>query len=133
MTGGTALVSGALLLSVACGFGGYKHGLETGRLRADEESRDAVDRANAERDMLRGQLEKAALLYLEAEQNRQSTHREIVRESTKFIDRPVYRNVCIDADGVRTLDRAAGNANARDPGAPSGEAGGAAESTARGG
>lgn len=42
--------------------------------------------------------------------------REIYRESHTITERPVYRNVCIDADGVRLLDRAAATANGADRG-----------------
>lgn len=37
---------------------------------------------------------------------RQAAVREIDHETTTVIERPVYRNVCVDADGVSLLDRA---------------------------
>lgn len=46
---------------------------------------------------------------------RQSQVREIYRESHTITERPVFRNVCIDADGVRLLDRATATANGDDP------------------
>lgn len=42
--------------------------------------------------------------------------REIYRESHTITERPVYRNVCVDADGMRLLDQAANVANGEDPG-----------------
>lgn len=46
-----------------------------------------------------------------ADQGQQVIIREIIREVPKIIDRPVYRNVCIDGDGVRSLRRAVDAAN----------------------
>lgn len=130
MIGGGYLAAGALLLSVATGLTGYFHGVDTGEMRERKASQDAVDKANDQRDRLRAQIEKAALFHLQADQDRQVTHREIIRESTKFVDRPVYRNQCVDDDGVHALDRAADNANAGDTGSPAGETGKAAEGAA---
>lgn len=118
MIGQGYLAAGALLLSVVSGVGGYFHGLDTGKLRQQRADQKAVDKAIESRDRLRGQIEQAALLHLQADQARQSTHREIIRESTKIMDRPVYAAVCVDADGVRLLDRAVDNGNARNPGPP---------------
>lgn len=111
-----------LALSIASGIGGYFHGLDTGRSRAEEAARKQVDAAIAARDRLRGQIEQAALAHLQADQARGATQREIVRENTKIVERPVYRTVCIDGDGVRQLDRAADNANAGGAGAHAGNA-----------
>lgn len=127
MIGSGYLAAGGLLLSVASGLAGYFHGLDTGTMREREAGREAVDAANDARDRIRAQMEKASLLHLQVEQDRQVTHREIIRESTKFIDRPVYRNVSVDADGVRALDRIADNANAGHSGSPAGTAAKAAE------
>lgn len=118
MIGQGYLAAGALLMSVASGIGGYFHGLDTGTTRERHRADTAIQKANDDRDTLRGQIEKAALLHLQADQDRANTHREIIRESTKIVDRPVYRTVCVDTDGVRLLDRAAENANARSAGPP---------------
>lgn len=40
--------------------------------------------------------------------------REIVRETVKLVDRPVYHNVCLDDDGLR-LANAAKNATSKPP------------------
>lgn len=118
MIGYGTLGAGALLLAITSGLGGYAHGLDTGKTRQQIADQKDVDSAIAARDRLRGQIEQAALLHLQADQARQSTHREIIRESTKIVDNPVYRNVCVDADGVRLLDRAIDNANAGHSGPP---------------
>ena len=48
-----------------------------------------------------------------AAQRTDTISREIRRDVPTIIDRPVYRNICIDADGVRRLDRAVDAANGR--------------------
>ncbi len=121
------LAAGGLALSIAAGLGGYFHGLDTGRSRERQAQQKAVDAANATRDRLRGQIEQAALAHLQADQERGSVQREIVRENTQIVERPVYRTQCIDDDGVRQLDRAADNANAGGAGASAGDAGAAPE------
>jgi hypothetical protein len=50
-----------------------------------------------------------------AEGQRRETVREIYREVPTIVDRPVYRTVCSDDDGVSLLDRAAAAANGGGP------------------
>lgn len=45
--------------------------------------------------------------------NLKVTERVIYRESVKLVDRPVYHNVCLDADGLRLINAAK---NGTDPG-----------------
>ncbi len=59
-----------------------------------------------------------------ADVQRETIVREITREVPKIIDRPVYRNVCVDADGVRLIGRAVEAANGR--GKPAGGSDGSA-------
>jgi hypothetical protein len=126
------LAAGALLMAVAAGGAGYFHGVEVGRDRAERSQREAVDRAHAERDRLRAQIETAAIEHVKADQARQATNREIIRESSQIIERPVYRAQCVDPDGVRIADRAADAANGADrAAAPPGAAAGAAEGQAK--
>ena len=58
---------------------------------------DKVDQGNAA-----GQQQETA---------RNTATKEVYREIQTVVDRPVYRNICVDADGVRFLDRAAAIAN----------------------
>lgn len=64
---------------------------------------------------------------------RQAAVREIDHETTTVIERPVYKNVCVDADGVSLLDRAqdisSGHAGG-DPLAPAGAPAGPAKGPA---
>jgi len=45
------------------------------------------------------------------EDTRQGAVREIRHDTQTIIERPVYRNVCVDADGLRILTRSAAVAN----------------------
>lgn len=60
-----------------------------------------------------------------AEVRRETIVREITREVPSIIDRPVYRNLCIDADGLRLIERAVATANGRGvpAGGPDGDTG----------
>jgi len=118
MTGYGILAAGSLLLAITAGLGGYSHGLETGTLRQRSADQKSIDAATSARDRLRAQMEEAALLHLQADQARQSTHREIIRESTKILDHPVYAVRCVDADGVHQLDGIVDNANSGSSGPP---------------
>lgn len=45
-----------------------------------------------------------------------ANEKTIIRERTKLVDRPVYHNECIDADGVQLIERArTGQANTSKP------------------
>jgi hypothetical protein len=119
-------LAGALAACLA-GIGGYVHGTRVGvtqeqaaQARADA----AADKARAE---LQGKIDAVGTAHQESEYGRQVEVREITRESQQIIERPVYRDVCIDADGVGLLDRAAAVANGTasvQP--PAGDAGGVA-------
>lgn len=109
-----AMAAGVLLF-VALLAVAYIAGRRDGRAIADGKQA-AVDRAV---ENVRGSRE-AAVAQGEAagqarETDRQTHVREITRETSTITERPVYRNVCIDADGVRILDRAAAVANGDDP------------------
>ncbi|MES1985045.1 MAG: hypothetical protein V4461_08820 [Pseudomonadota bacterium] len=130
MIGAGYRAAGALALAAMTGAAGYFHGVDTGRNRERLANLTSVEKANAERDNLRGAIEQESIQHLTADQARRDTVREIYRESHQVTERPVYRNVCIDADGVLLLDRAAAAANGDNPGASEGAAAGAAKGAA---
>lgn len=104
------LAAGALAGLVAFG-GGYLVGRGDGRdIEVAAQSR--ADRAAAVvEEKLQARVDTAEAAAATAESARQTSHREIVREVPKIIDRPVYRSVCTDVDGVRLLNRAVSAAN----------------------
>jgi wobble nucleotide-excising tRNase len=103
-------LAGALAACVA-GIGGFAYGTRVGTAQEQAAQKRADDAAEAERAKLQGQIDSSAQAHQSAEYQRQANVREIYHESQKVIEHPVYRNVCVDADGVGLLDRAASIAN----------------------
>lgn len=118
-------LAGALAIAAAAG-GGFLKGEEVTKARRDQGQLHQLVQALDERDAKQkkiGELETAAQ---QRENGRQTIVREITREVPTVIARPVYRNECIDADGVGLLDRARAAANGdagNNSSAPAGEAG----------
>ncbi|MBB6191516.1 hypothetical protein FHS51_001743 [Sphingobium wenxiniae] len=102
------------LAACAAGIGGYFHGVSMGVSQEQAAQKRADDAREAERQKLQGQIDASNERFQAGEYARQSAVREIYHESQKVIERPVYRNVCVDADGVGLLDRAAATANRDD-------------------
>lgn len=99
------------LASVLAAFiaGGYVHGLYN-----DSLALAAVNAAVAAQEVAnKRETEQALALDAWLSKHAKNT-REIVRETVKLVDRPVYRNVCLDDDGLR-LANAAKNGTAIEP------------------
>jgi hypothetical protein len=117
MIGKSHLIMAAALAACASGVGGFAYGTGVGR-NAEIASQRRADQAAAKvRDELQGQIDADAIASQSKEYARQQSVREINNETIKIIEKPVYRNVCIDADGVRLLDRAQALANGDGEGA----------------
>ncbi len=100
---------GFLLALIGAFFYGQSVGAsrcEAAHLKAEKKAGEKVEARIVD---AQDQDAKAAV----ADVRRETIVREITREVPKIIDRPVYRSVCIDADGVRLLDRAVEAANGR--------------------
>lgn len=121
-------LAGALAACLA-GIGGYVHGTGVGRAQEQASQQRAYAAAQAATRKLQVQLDAATEASASKELTRQENVRTITRESKTIIERPIYSTVCVDADGVRLLDRAAENANGKRPdiGPPAGDAGGTPE------
>lgn len=93
-------VLGTLAAIVA---GIYGKGKDVGRAQV----KGQWDRANAEARKREQEASAKAAKALEAERQKRKV---VIRERTvyvdKIVDRPVYRNVCLDADGLRCLGSA---------------------------
>ena len=96
-----------LLLSVAAGLGGYVEGVRVGVARVEAAQKRAQDAAAQTRETRQDGVDRSALAHQAAETARRTETREIAHEVEKIVERPVYRDRCVDADGVRLLDRAA--------------------------
>ena len=94
-----------------------RHGRRAGRVGVAQEQASqqrADDARETERKKLQGKLDASSEAAQVKEYARQGSVREIYHESQKVIERPVYSSVCVDADGVGLLDRAAATANSED-------------------
>ena len=60
---------------------------------------------------LAGQIQKIGGEYEQGKAAREAGAREVRSEVTRIIERPVYRDVCLDADGVRVTAQAVRIAN----------------------
>ena len=106
---------GALLLVV----GAFFYGRHVGYTECDNDHLKAAAAAQEKREKQIGQAQAGDAKAAEADVQRETIVREITREVPKVIDRPVYRNVCVDADGVRLIERAVEAANGGAPGSRS--------------
>lgn len=101
----------AALAACLCAIGGFAYGVGVGEAREQATQRRAETAAKAAGDAAREKIDASTIRAQAAEQGRQGAVREIYHESQKIVERPVYRNVCVDAAGVGLLDRAAATAN----------------------
>jgi Flp pilus assembly protein TadB len=123
-------LAGALMACVA-GIGGFAYGVNVGSAQEKAAQKRADDAAEAERAKRQAAIDASTEQHQAAEYDRQANTREITREVATIIERPVYRSTCLDADGVRLLDRAAAVANGESIGEPSGTPAQAAEPAAQ--
>lgn len=131
MIGFSHLALAGALAACLAGIGGFAYGTRVGAAQEQAAQKRADAAAEAERTKLQGQIDASAQAHQSAEYTRQAKVREIHHETLKVIDRPVYRNVCIDADGVGLLDRAAAAANGKGVASAAGQASGTAPGPAQ--
>lgn len=113
-------IAGGVILAVAALGGAYVEGRVDGRHIEQAAEKRADDAAQKVRDQLQGQIDQSALQHQATENQRQQSVREIDHEKETIVERPVYTNLCFDADGVRLVQKAAATANgAGEPAAPS--------------
>lgn len=104
VTGGNVTrLTATLLVGIAAGttLGWQVQGWRHGRLDAQRIERQARDTLRA---IERGQ--QAADTYTQEQAHAQPARQQIVRNVETIITRPVYRNVCLDADGLQQLGAA---------------------------
>jgi len=104
------------IIATVTGFvwGGYAKGKAQGRA----EVQAAWDDANAKARAAEAAKGNKAATGLEADRGKtRVVYKTITQTVDRYIDRPVYRNVCLDADGLRDANRALLGQGA-DPGQP---------------
>ena len=114
MIGRSHLALAAALAVCLTGAAGFAYGLSVGAAQEQAAQRRADAARDAERAKLQGQIDASTERHQSSEYSRQNNVRTIYHDSQKIIDRPVYRTLCVDADGVGLLDRAAATANGDD-------------------
>ncbi|KFL45555.1 hypothetical protein IL54_0964 [Sphingobium sp. ba1] len=114
MIGRSHLALAAALAACLTGAAGFAYGLSVGAAQEQAAQRRADAARYAKRAKLQGQIDASTEQHQSAEYSRQNNVRTIYRESQKIVDRPVYSTLCVDADGVGLLDRAAATANGDD-------------------
>lgn len=113
-------IVGSALLAVTMLIGAYAFGRADGQ-HIEQGKQAATERAvRAEAELRTTKLVAGETAAQTAETQRQQSVREVYRETSTITERPVYRNVCVDPDGLRALDRAAAIANGEDTGKPVG-------------
>lgn len=114
MIGKSHLAMAAALAACAAGVGSFFYGTRVGIAQEQAGQKRADDAREVERKKLQGQLDASTERAQAAEYARQGNVREIYNETQKIIEKPIYRNLCVDADGVGLLDRSAATANSED-------------------
>lgn len=102
--GGT--IAAMLLLAAA-----YFYGRHDGKMACENAHLKAAAVAAEKRAKDIAKAQDNDLAAAQADQQRETVARETYREVTKIIDRPVYTNICADADGLRQLSNAITAAN----------------------
>ncbi|MGW8190172.1 hypothetical protein [Sphingomonas hankookensis] len=115
-----AVVAVALLAAA------YIAGRHDGRAIANGKQAAVEKAVKAEREKRETAVAVTEAAGAAKETDRQEKVREIYRETNTVTERPVYRNLCVDADGVRLVERATAIANGDDPSGVAGAPGDAA-------
>ena len=123
-------LAGIALLVGTC-LGIDHHGYTRGYAAKNAEVVKAALRLAEKADQVRTTLDTLAGQAAAAQRDQQTSTKDIYHEAIRIVDRPVYRNLCVDADGVGLLDRAAAVANRGFAFSPPDRAAGAARDAAR--
>lgn len=101
----------AVVVAIAAVLGAYAFGRHDGKsneVASQSRASAAASSASASAQRIISDLTASAAV---AEQDRQQTVKEIHYAKERIIERPVYRNVCVDADGLRIIQAATDVAN----------------------
>lgn len=124
-------IGGAVAVLLASSTGSYLLGRTHMANARDAKAFEQIQKIENARDAAVERVQIAAAIVAESQTQQAVEFREINRETVKIVDRPVYRNICADADGVQLLDRAAAAANRGLAGAPPDRASGASQDAPR--
>ncbi len=91
--------------------GAFFYGQSIGKAKCEVAYDRAADKARAQREVTIGAAQQQDAIGAAANIERETIVREITREVPKIIDRPVYRNICVDSGGVALISKAVDAAN----------------------
>lgn len=96
-------IAAKLVLLIACLVVGFAAGVKyhAGRDAIAEQARQVNQRAT---ERLQRQNSNTAAVAHESDKVRIETeYRDVIKEVQRVVEKPVYRNVCLDDDGMRLL------------------------------
>lgn len=100
----TAWIYGAMLLAALATISGGIYKIhDAGYEQAKAECAEASRQRELEE---RARADKAATNLEKDNAKAKVVYRTITKQVDKYIDRPVYRNICLDADGLRDANAA---------------------------
>lgn len=103
----------AALAALVLGFAGA---WQVQAWRYEANAAEAAEQAREQRVQQARQADAAAASHEQFKADQAAQVQVITREVERVVEKPVYRNVCIDADGLRIISQAIGAA--ADPGQP---------------
>ncbi|ARR55313.1 hypothetical protein HY78_18640 [Rhizorhabdus wittichii DC-6] len=107
-----ALFAGAAAIALLASHGCvYVKGRGAGAASVEAKYAKAVEKANRAMAKAQTRIDAIGAVGASVAVAQDQENRSIIHETLRIIERPVYRNLCVDADGVGLLDRAAANAN----------------------
>ena len=99
-------IAAKLVLLIACLVVGFAAGVKyhAGRDAIAEQARQVNQRAT---ERLQRQNSNTAAVAHESDKVRIETeYRDVIKEVQRVVEKPVYRNVCLDPDGLSVIDDA---------------------------
>lgn len=103
-------IAGAAALLASHGYAYFK-GRGDGSAAVQAKYSRAIGKAQEAMRKAQTRIDGIGAVAAVAAADQQQETRSIYHETLRVIERPIYRTVCVDADGVGLLDRAAANAN----------------------
>lgn len=100
----------AALAGLAIGFSGA---WKVQAWRHDSAEKVRIERAAQDLKRATEAQDRAVSNFIQEQSNAKTVYQRIEVEVDKIVERPVYRNVCLDSDGLRELHRAIDGADPR--------------------
>lgn len=96
----------ALYASVIAGVLGFGAGWVVNDWRHDSAEVARIDQVHQAEKRQEVQADQAATRYEQAREQVRTEFQIIYRDRDRVVEKPVYRNVCLDSDGLRLIRRA---------------------------